>query len=182
MCEPKYKIGLFGSLYFAGFVSTVLIFPLISDRCCGRKKIIITVLVITIIALIGLLVTTNLIEGFVYIFLVGACAPGRAFVMLTNAIEFVTESNKYIVTFWYLGSEPVVLIFITFWYQFIDRNWFMLQLLFMIFLVLTTTLFWLLVPESPKWLYIKRRFEESRQVIKEVANFNSVSPEPSFQF
>ena len=50
LCEPSYKIGLFGSLYFAGICSTVLIIPWLSDKYCGRIWILIGSLIVQLIA------------------------------------------------------------------------------------------------------------------------------------
>ena len=107
-------------------MSTVLIFPTISDRYIGRRPIIIAVNVVTIIALIGLLITTNIYEAYVYIFILGACGPGRSFVSLTNMIEFSIDRYKYIIMFFYLTTEPIVVAIITLWYQFVDKGWFTL--------------------------------------------------------
>ena len=113
-------------MFFAGVVSTVLIFPTLSDRFYGRRPIILVVIGISIIAQAGLILTTNIYVAYTFMFILGACMPGRVFVALTNILEFVSEAYKYRVTFLYLGSEPVVLTFMTLWYQFIDKGWFTL--------------------------------------------------------
>ena len=53
--------------------------------------------------------------------------------------------------------------------------------MFVILLVVTIILFFFGVPESPKWLFTKKRFDEAKEVIKKVASFNSV-PEPNIKF
>jgi len=65
LCEPKYKIGLLGSCFFIGAVATLLIIPPLGDAF-GRRYVFLVVLVISIIAQWGLLVTTNIYEAYFY--------------------------------------------------------------------------------------------------------------------
>ena len=53
-------------------------------------------------------------------------------------------------------------IFMTIWYQFIDKGWFLLQLICVILAVFTCIYYLILVPESPKWLYIDFQFDRAR--------------------
>jgi hypothetical protein len=36
LCEPKYKVGLIGSMYFIGVILTLTFVPIVADKC-GRK-------------------------------------------------------------------------------------------------------------------------------------------------
>lgn len=74
----------------------------------------------------------------------------------------------------YLFSEPVFLIFLTFWYQFIDHKWFLIQLIFFILTLIALLYYIFVVPESPKWLYTWKRFQEAKDVLARVARFNFV--------
>jgi hypothetical protein len=163
-------------------VSTILIIPPLSDRYFGRRPIILIANSVVILALIGLLVTTNLYEAYVYMFILGACGPGRSFVSLTNCLEFQSEQYKYIITFCYLCTEPTVLTLITLWYQFIDKGWFGLQLMFLLILVTTTLCYLFFVPQSPKWLFTVRRFAEAKEVVQRVADFNGVDRKLEYRF
>lgn len=57
-----------------------------------------------------------------------------------------------IATVMVLGATISVLM--TVWYQFVDKGWFLLQLICLILTVVATLYFIIFVPESPKWLYI----------------------------
>jgi len=48
LCEPKYKIGLLNSIFFAGVVSSVLVIPILADKY-GRKPVVITAVCLQII-------------------------------------------------------------------------------------------------------------------------------------
>lgn len=60
LCEPKYKIGLVGSLYFAGVVATILILPFISDKYFGRRYIFIICFAIFNIFFLAMILTKSL--------------------------------------------------------------------------------------------------------------------------
>jgi MFS family permease len=89
LCEPKYKIGLLGSIYFAGVVATILWLPFISDRYFGRRSIFLICFAIFDLAFLGLIFSKNLIETYVFLFMMGACFAGRIIIGLTYLIEFI---------------------------------------------------------------------------------------------
>lgn len=45
LCEPKYKIGLIGSMYFIGVITTLTFVPLLADMCGRKGPFIITLIV-----------------------------------------------------------------------------------------------------------------------------------------
>ena len=49
LCESKLKIGLIGSVYFAGVITTLLFVPPLSDRY-GRKVIFVVSLLVSLFA------------------------------------------------------------------------------------------------------------------------------------
>lgn len=174
LCEPKYKIGLLGSMYFAGVVVTILFVPYISDKCCGRRNIFLIFFAIFDIGFLGLIISTNLIETYVFLFIMGACFAGRIVVGLTYLIEMLNPhiSQRIIIIFFF--SEPVLLILLTMWYQFIDRSWFAVFVITFVFIVIAFFWYLIWVPESPKWLYTFNQIGQAREVLKEIAEFNGV--------
>jgi MFS family permease len=88
LCEPKSKIGLQGSLYFVGSVTTILPVPILADRPVGRKWMVLTGNLLLIIAMVGLLFTHNIYESYVYFFLMGMSFAGRQIVAYTYMLEF----------------------------------------------------------------------------------------------
>lgn len=63
---------------------------------------------------------------------------------------------------------------ITFWYQFIDRSWFLLAVVMLVIVSLCSLYYVLVVPESPKWFYTWNQYDEAREVLGEVSRFNAV--------
>ena len=71
LCESKYKIGFIGSAFFLGVISTILIIPPLSDKVLGRKTILRVGFIVFTCALFGLLVSNNIYELYVFIFIIG---------------------------------------------------------------------------------------------------------------
>lgn len=174
LCTEKYKVGLLGSMFFAGIVTGMLFVPALADNL-GRKWVFISSLSVAQFGQMGLMWTTNIYEAYVYMFLIGLAFAGRIIVGISYHIEFnLKENSGYIVTA-VLLSEATGTLLITIWYQFIDRGWFLLQLVLLLtgFLVISYYIF--LFPESPKWLYANQKYDDSRENLAYVANFNSLS-------
>ena len=153
LCEEKFKVGLIGSMFFAGVITGTLFIPALADAF-GRKLIVIIAFILALIGQLGLILTNNLYEAYVYQFLIGSSFAGRIIVALNYALEFNIKRWHEIIITWLLISEACGTIVITIWYQFIDRGWFLLQLICLIVGILCLLYVIFVVPESPKWLYI----------------------------
>lgn len=173
LCESKFKVGLLGSVGFIGVISTLLILPPLGDRY-GRKLIFTISNVMTIIGQLGLILSNNIYEAYFFAFLIGATFSGKVVVGLNYMLEFNRPKWTETIIYLQLVGESVSTIMFTFWYQFIDRGWFLLQLICLILAVLITIYFLIVVPESPKWLYTFFRFDESKENLKYVASFNGL--------
>lgn len=89
-CEPGYRIGLIGTMYFIGIISTMLIIPVISDKFFGRKVIFITSILIFTGAYLGLILSTNLYEVYVFQWISGAMYSGVVIVGLSFLLEYIS--------------------------------------------------------------------------------------------
>ena len=161
-----------GSIFFIGVISTVLIIPPLSDRCCGRKAIFIGGVIVYIIAYIGIICSTNIYEFYVFQFLNGASYASKVIVGLNYLTEFIPSYKQDIMVYMFLLVEPFTIIFLTFWYQMIDRHWFNIALIFLILICAAVTYFYFFVPESAKWLMTWRMYETARESLSYVAKYN----------
>jgi MFS family permease len=89
LCQPGYKIGLIGSLYFAGWSSTILWLPLLADKV-GRKWIFLICVALTTIAYGILLLSKSLSLTIAMMFVAGACNSGRVMCGFIFCCEFLT--------------------------------------------------------------------------------------------
>lgn len=173
LCESKFKVGLLGSMFFIGIIATLLIIPPLADKF-GRKLIFTISNIVSIIGQLGLILSNNIYEAYFFAFLIGATFSGKVVVGLNYMLEFNRPKWTETIIYLQLVAESVSTILMTVWYQFIDRGWFLLQLICLIAAVLITIYFIICVPESPKWLYTFFRFDESRENLRYVASFNGL--------
>jgi len=110
-------------------------------------------------------------------FILGACFAGRIVVGLNYTVEQLRPKFARNVVFYFCISEPILLILLTVWYQFIDHAWLTIAIITLVVQTLCIAYFYFVVPESPKWLYTWKRFDEARQVLKYIASFNGVDLE-----
>lgn len=54
----------------------------------------------------------------------------------------------------------------------LDKNWFPLQAVYFVVGIITMFIGIFVLPESPRYLYTKQRFNESRASLNYIANFN----------
>lgn len=163
LCENEFKIGLIGSMYFIGVVISTVTAPPLADAY-GRKMVLFGSNIARIIGLTGLILTDSLYAVYVFEVFVGLSFAGVTIVGINYFLEYMKRDIQDILITVILIFEAVAGILMTIWYQFIDKGWFLLQLLVLIISVLCTFYFLLFVPEAPKWLYINEFFNEAREV------------------
>ena len=137
-------------MYFFGVIVTLTFVPIVADKC-GRKWVFVTTCIISACAQLGLMISNNLYELYIYEFFIGATFAGRVIVGLSYVLEFTERKYHEDIIFYLLISECIGTIMMTFWYQFIDNSWLALQLVCLIIAVICAIYFIFVVPESPKW-------------------------------
>lgn len=93
------KVGLLGSMFFIGIISTLIIIPPLADRY-GRKLIFTISNIVSIIGQLGLILSNNIYEAYFFAFLIGATFSGKVVVGLNYLLEF--NRPKWIETIIYL--------------------------------------------------------------------------------
>mmetsp|Transcript_24374 Transcript_24374/g.21627 ORF Transcript_24374/g.21627 Transcript_24374/m.21627 type:complete len:125 (+) Transcript_24374:419-793(+) len=118
---------------------------------------------LSIIAFIGLIFISNLYLKYACIFIFG-CLYLKNVQIFVLCTELVQEKYRVYVTTWMLAMNASWMPISAVYFRFISDNW---QYLFISFLIINIVIAILshLVPESPKFLYEKERYEEARQVI-----------------
>ena len=59
LCEPKWRIGLIGTLYFVGIMTTILLVPWLADKY-GRKWNVLINYFLFMAAVLGVMLSNNL--------------------------------------------------------------------------------------------------------------------------
>ena len=69
--------------------------------------------------------------------------------------------------------ECTILLLITLGYQYVSRNWIWIQYVGLAGTIFAFIISAYILPESPKFLYVWNRFQESKQVLSYIATYNS---------
>ena len=163
LCEPKQRIGFLGACFFIGVLvaSTILPVGYLSD-IIGRKWLFVVSIVLLQIACLGFIFATSLDQLYVFMFIFGITFPGRIIVGINYTYELVhVNVRQYIQP---LGQivQGITLILTAFYFQVISKSVVHLEIIHFVFTcyLLIQTLYY---PESPRFLYSKSRFDESRE-------------------
>lgn len=111
-------------------------------------------------------------EAYIYEFLLGSCFAGRTIIGLAYILEFNLIRYHEIIVSLFIFCFSIDIIILTAWYQFVDRGYLKIQIILLGAAVLTFIYFAFLVPESPKWYYIKSAFAKSKEELVYVGRFN----------
>lgn len=124
-----------------------------------------------LILYIGVIFSRNVTFTIVIMFLNGVCASGRASVGYLYMIELTPK--KYHA---YVGTVLSILnclttVFGCIYFRYISKHWIWLVLVGFTFNFLCV-IFMFFIPESPKYLIARKRFDEARKSIYYIAKFN----------
>jgi MFS family permease len=102
-------------MFFIGVVSTLLIYPPLADAY-GRKWVFIIAMAISAVGQLGLLLTNNIYEAYVYMILVGTAFSAKNVVGLNYNMEFSRQKNYSAIVWIFLLSYSFVVWGMTVWY------------------------------------------------------------------
>ena len=177
VCDRKYLASLTQTFFMVGTISGMA-GGIISDRY-GRKLstlILIFMLSITLVTtqLLLLINTTFLIQYVIFSvsqFLCGIisnCLYCTAYVLL---LEITTDKYHTIVSninlyFFVIGELIVLLAY------YLTRSWYWLAWIISIYSVLFAIIAYIMLPESPRWLIIQKRYDDAVAVLNKAARIN----------
>ena len=78
--------------------------------------------------------------------------------------------------------ELTSIILWSFYYQMLDKNWFPLQAVYFVVGIISMFTAIFVLPESPRFLYSKQKFVETRTALNFIATFNGKKKLRSFLF
>jgi len=167
LCESQKRVGFLGSSYFLGIIIAMIFIPYLSD-IYGRKKIFCLTMVASIIGQVGLIVSTNLYSSTLYMVLLGMTWPGKRVTGLSYNLEFLPEidQNTYLTLFTLFDYPSIFLISLS--YEYLTPSWYPIQALGVVLSCVTLAYCMVLMPESPKFLFINHRYEELRQILNQI--------------
>lgn len=168
-CEDSFLIGLFGSVYFLGFALSGFILK--QSDTYGRKKIMTLGSFLQIIALYGIYFSDNYIAYYVFLF-IGGLAVSRNVCTYIYATECVPARYQITVGAMCLSFDVLIPVTISSVYYFFGGiHWRVPLFPALIFPFIGLIFLWFL-PESPRYLYARKKFTELREVILTYAKVN----------
>ena len=113
------KIGLIGSMFFAGWASTILFIPFASDKI-GRRWIFLISIALVATIMAGLLFSHNLNLTISFMFLEGALTSGRTMVGYVYINEFLTPYWQVVFGTAFNFIDGSTYLWMTFYFDFIN--------------------------------------------------------------
>ncbi|CAD8078084.1 unnamed protein product [Paramecium sonneborni] len=170
-CENRKYIMIASTINFLGSVIGGSVLSQISDQW-GRYKTLLLSLVFTNFGFIGAYLSTTIIELIIFTFIFGFFQIGVYIMIpvLINEISGYEIKQKYstgTLIFWCLGEILMAILF-----YFIE-NWRTIQLFIIVIPgIISLILTYVLVQESPRFLYQKKDYEQVLKIFHYIAKVN----------
>ena len=181
-CSDSFLIAAPGMAFFGGFAIGCSFLPKMSDENGRKNYFMVAMIAQTLSVLVCILVSLGsapIPMGCFYVIIVmffihGLSTGIRPLVGFCMICDFCPEKYaSYLGAFWN-SMEGIIYIYLTIYFRFISKNWLWPQVFGVCLSFVTITLVYLWIPESPKWLYKKQRYEQCNVVFKRIAKFNGI--------
>ena len=150
------KIGLIGSMYFAGYTTSAVILPRLSDLF-GRKIIYFISMTGHLLVYLVFLISRSLTLNIAMMVLFGFFSLGRASVGYIYMQEMMPTAQQTIVGTTLQVLNGMIQIFGCIYFYFISKYWLWFEIFgWCLNLIVVLCLYF--IPESPKYLLSKTRF------------------------
>ena len=149
-CSPRSEIGAIGSVYFLGWVISLIFTSRLSDRY-GRRYLLIFGTTVQVILYACVLLTTELWLMLIWMFLTGMMAGIKFSMGWIYFLEFLVESRYTVVAVVTMLTENATNLWFVIYFDVVSKNWIWLVLFGAIAESICLVL-QVFVPESPKFL------------------------------
>ena len=169
-CVSKARIGLIGSCFFAGWALSAIFIPRMAD-IYGRKKIFLFSMALQLCTFLALYFSRDLNLTTVLMFIFGIAAVGRCSIGFLYLMELLPTSRQVFVgTILHVNNASVGVIGCLYFWK-VSKNWLWLEIFAgcLDLVAMVGTL--IMIPESPKYLIGKKRYDEARDAINFIDKF-----------
>lgn len=170
-CEDGELIGLIGSMYFAGWVTSLLFVPAISDKK-GRKWFPIVFTAIELVIFTYMYFTHSLTAIIVCMYIVGFGLSGKSTILYVYVSELIPENYRALQGSLLNFLDGATLVWCSVYWVYVPY-W---KPLFIFILVMhvVVVIGLLFFPESPIFLYENNRLKEAKSSFAYMAKANGV--------
>ena len=162
---------MIGSSFFVGTFIGSFVLPRASD-VYGRKPLFLIGLVIFFCVVVSSFFVTNLYTLYLIIFLGGISETGRYYVAYVYAVEFMPIKNQNNTGLWIFNVFGLAMCYIAIQFWVITINCRINCYISMVLSSASFVLCLLFLPESPRFLYGRKRYQEARDVILKISRTN----------
>ncbi|XP_029643935.1 organic cation transporter protein-like [Octopus sinensis] len=177
VCEKKWLKSTLQSVYFVGYLIGSIVFGVLSDRFGRKLTFFMTNLFFTVCG-----VSKIFMPSFVG-FMIFHCMQGSGFMGVAIStyalnLEFSPSRYRTLLSFGYMSMFAFTSMLLPA-FAYAIPNWHYLELTVCL-LPLVNFLFWKYIPESPRWLIGRKRFEETEEILEEMMKKNKLDYQEVF--
>ena len=173
ICKSPREIGLIGQMYFIGLIMGLPFLTTLSDKY-GRKPIFLFTIFTNMLCQYIIFFTSNFVLTLFCLFVEGVLWSGQNVVGMQYLDEILPSRYKEdIFTIMFIAGSSISLL-IPLNYMLISSSFIGLSLIGLATITVACLGVPWYIPESPKWLYSKGRYDEAREVFYRIAAVNSV--------
>ncbi|CAI2367215.1 unnamed protein product [Moneuplotes crassus] len=171
MCATKFQIGLFGSIYFLGFAFSG-VFLKFSDHF-GRRKIIQVGCLFSCFIVTYLYSFSGLYARYTMLFCLGALSFRLLALYILISELCPVQYRIYVSAGYALIDHYIGVLLPAIYFRFIGKDY---KVIFScaVFAAPLSFILSMFLPESPRYLYEKRKIDQLRKEFEKIAEFNRV--------
>lgn len=170
-CGSSYLRNLATTIYFLGVMVGGIVYGFLADEF-GRRPVFLSTLSLPIIVGAFISYSQNYVMFVLLRFVQGILMQGlqnTTYVLIMELLvpRYRTYAGAIVEVFWACGIMTLAGI------AYFIQDWRLIQLAITIPSVLTITYFWI-IPESLRWLYLKRKFTAATTIVRHISKFNHI--------
>ncbi|KAL7630040.1 UNVERIFIED_CONTAM: hypothetical protein RMT77_019833 [Armadillidium vulgare] len=171
VCNDKWLMSSIQSTFMLGILTGAIVFTIISDKL-GRRLSILICNVLFLFTSVAAAFVNSLSMFLILRFIVAACGQGLTLVTYVLLMECLSLKGRPVIgglKHTFFGMGYLLLIFCSYFF----RDWRVLQLTISVPSIILITHFWIL-PESPRWIFLKGKEKEGIEMLKSMAKYNRI--------
>lgn len=161
-------------MQFVGWAISAAITPRLSD-IYGRRPIFLLSMLVQLLSLIAIYISRSVWITIGLIFFFGMGGVGRSSISYLYMQEFLPQDKQTLVGTILQLNNGFVAVYTVLYYWFISNYWIPIQIFGGVLTAISMIGVWFL-PESPKFLITKKRYDEARVAINIIARVNEQEP------
>jgi MFS family permease len=168
ICIPDTTVALLGSINYIGFALASMFGPRLSDLF-GRKRVIIPGLIFCcVIEALMIFIARDFYSQMALFFFYGCSGTARISLIYLYLQELTPKKRSPIVGCMIHVVNGITSGMTVIYTRYIYSYWLPWQAIVLLIIALSTVAMFF-IPESPKYLIAKRRYDEARDVLKLIA-------------